>query len=146
MPDDPNVDEIAGALYAAVSVLSRRARLRAAVDEGLSLPERSVLNRLAQCRPSTAAELARAEQIRPQGMGLILARLADRGLIDRHADPDDRRRLLVSITAAGHTTLAVKRNTQTERLATMLASNFDRAELEQFAAIVPLFERLAEQI
>ena len=95
---DSDVDELAGALYTAVSVLSRRARLLAAADEGLSLPERSVLRRIAQGRPSTAAELARAEQIRPQGMGLILGKLQDQGLINRHADPNDGRRLLVSIT------------------------------------------------
>jgi DNA-binding MarR family transcriptional regulator len=146
MSGDLNVDEIAGALYEVVSVLSRRARLRAATDEGLSLPERSVLKRVTQGGPSTAAELARAEQIRPQGMGLILGRLEERGLIERHADPDDGRRLAVSVTAAGSQTLAAKRNKQTELLATMLASGFDRAELQQFAEIVPLFERLAEQI
>jgi len=146
MGNDPNADEIASALYAAVGVLSRRARLRAAADEGLSLPERSVLKRLGRGGPSTAAELARAERIRPQGMGLIVGGLEDRGLIERHADPDDARRLVVSITADGHKTLAAKKNKQTERLAKTLASGFNRAELEQFAAIVPLFERLAEQI
>jgi DNA-binding MarR family transcriptional regulator len=145
MSHDLDVDEIAGALYAVVGVLSRRARLLAASDERLSLPERSVLKRVEQGRPSTAAELARAEQIRPQGMGLILGRLEERGLIERHADPADGRMLVVSITDVGRHTLAAKQNKQTERLAKLLASRFDRAELQHFAAVVPLLERLTEQ-
>jgi hypothetical protein len=59
----------------------------AAAEEGLTAPERSVLKGISIAGPSVAAELTRAEQIRPQGVGLILAGLQGRGLIERHADP-----------------------------------------------------------
>ena len=146
MSSQPDVSQIAGSLYAAISVLSRRARLRAAADEGLTSPERSVLSRIHSDGPSTAADLARAEQIRPQGMGLILGSLQQRGLIERHAVPEDGRRLLASITTVGRTTLAAKKNRQTEHLAETLASIFDHDELRQLAATVPLLERLTEHI
>jgi DNA-binding MarR family transcriptional regulator len=146
MSSQPDVDQIAGSLYTVLGVLSRRARLRAAADEGLTLPERSVLKRIHSDGPSIAADLARAEQIRPQGMGLILGSLQQRGLIERHADPDDGRRLLASITTTGRTTLAAKKNKQTAHLAETLASIFDHAELRQLAATVPLLERLTDHI
>jgi len=51
--------------------------------------------------PTTATALAKQEQISPQSMGETLAILEQRGLIARVPDPDDGRRVILSLTDAG---------------------------------------------
>jgi len=79
-------------------------------------------------------------------MGATLAALEARGLIDRAADPEDGRRLILSATDAGLKVLRDRRNAKTEQLARALASGFSHTELEQLMAAAPLLERLAQSI
>lgn len=50
---------------------------------------------------ANASELARAADLNPGAMTRLLDSLADRGLITRAADPDDRRALRIHLTKAG---------------------------------------------
>ena len=75
-----------------------------------------------------------------------LAALEARGLVERHPDPDDGRRVVLSITEAGQGLLRDKRNARTEQLAKALAAGFTPAEIEQLMTAVPLLERLAQSI
>jgi DNA-binding MarR family transcriptional regulator len=79
-------------------------------------------------------------------MGATLAALETRGLIARAPDPEDGRRVILSVTDAGLGVLRDRRNARTERLAEALSSGFSRAELEQLMAVGPLLERLADSI
>ncbi len=144
MAQDPGVGEIAGALHASIGLM--RWRLRQMRVEGLSLPERSALARLDRGGPATPSALARREQISPQGMGATLAGLEARGLVARHSDPDDGRRVVMSLTEAGCRELQDKRNATAERLAKALSADFTPEELEQLRAAAPLIQRLAESI
>ena len=49
----------------------------------------------------TPSALARSLMLSPAGMTNRVDRLVARGLVDRRADPDDRRSLLVALTPAG---------------------------------------------
>jgi len=110
------------------------------------LSESSALARLDRGGPATAAALARLEQISPQSMGATLAALETRGMVTRAPDPEDGRRVILSITDAGLAVLHDRRNARTERLAQALSSGFTSAELEQLTAAAPLLERLAQSI
>jgi DNA-binding MarR family transcriptional regulator len=112
----------------------------------LTLSESAALARLDRGGPATAAALARIEQISPQAMGATLSSLESRALVQRAPDPDDGRRVILSITEAGLGVLRDRRNARTERLAQALSSGFTRAELEQLMAVAPLLERLAQSI
>jgi DNA-binding MarR family transcriptional regulator len=79
-------------------------------------------------------------------MGATLGALETRGMVTRTSDPDDGRRVILSITEAGLGVLRDRRNARTERLAQALSSGFTRAELEQLTATAPLLERLAQSI
>jgi DNA-binding MarR family transcriptional regulator len=144
MPDEPDVLDVAGALHMSLGLL--RWRLRQTPVGELSLSERSALARLDRAGPATAAALARQERISPQGMGLTLGVLEERGLIERHADPADGRRVLVTLSEQGRQSLQDKRNVRTEQVAKALSSGFTSAELATLRAAVPLIERLAENI
>jgi DNA-binding MarR family transcriptional regulator len=143
MNDDPN--DVAAALLASVSLLLRRMR-HIKVPGALKIQERTALSRLDRGGPATSAELARQEQISPQSMGAILGALEKRGLIERSADPNDGRRIVLSLTRAGRQVVQDKRNEQAERIARALESDFTRAERRQLAAAAPLLERLAQRI
>ena len=84
----------------AVGRLARR--LRAAVSSHeLTLTEFSVLARLDKEGPATTADLARAEAIKPQSMGSIIAALEKRGLIVRIPHPTDGRQMNIELTPKG---------------------------------------------
>jgi DNA-binding MarR family transcriptional regulator len=143
--DTPSVDDLSAALYSAISLSVRRLRQTAEPGEP-SLPERSALARLDRGGPATAADLARAEQISPQAMGITLAALEERGLVERRRDDVDRRRAVTTVTEAGREMLRLKRSARTRVIAKGLASGFTAEELRTLAAAAPLMQRLAEGI
>jgi DNA-binding MarR family transcriptional regulator len=145
MNDDADPNRIATALLEGISVLVRRVR-QVSVSGELRMPERQALSRLDRCGPATSSELARQEQITAQAMGATLSALQTRGLVERRADPDDGRRIVLSVTEAGRRALQDKRDARKEQLAQALSSTFTPAELEQLAAAAPLLERLAQSI
>jgi DNA-binding MarR family transcriptional regulator len=140
-----DVVEVAAAVRASVGMLMRRMRQFAAPGD-LSVPESSALSRLDRGGATTAGALARQEQISPQSMGTTLAGLEARGLVERRADPEDGRRVVLSVTEAGRQALVDKRSARTALLAEALSTGFTRAELRQLMAAAPLLERLAERI
>jgi DNA-binding MarR family transcriptional regulator len=143
MTDGPDIEDIAGALRASIGLLLRRIRQAPATGE-LTLPESSALTRLDRGGPTTSSALAKLEQISPQSMGATLAALEARGLVDRSPDPQDGRRVVLSITDAGMEMQRTRRNARTQQLARALAGEFTDAELAQLMATVPLIERLAQ--
>ena len=77
------------ALRVAVGLLVRK--LRQAPYEGeLTLAESSALSRLERGGPATSSDLARLDRISPQSMGVTVAALQDRGLIERRPRPGGR--------------------------------------------------------
>ena len=91
MASDREINVLAGELRTSMGLLLRRLRQVPAAGEP-TLPETSALARLDRGGPTTASELARAEQISPQSMGATLGALEARGLVGRPSDPADGRR------------------------------------------------------
>jgi DNA-binding MarR family transcriptional regulator len=139
----PNPDAVASALADSVSLLFRRLRQPMAEGE-LTLPERSALSKIERNSPTTAAALAKLEQISPQSMGATLAALESRGLISRTSDPSDGRRVILAVTDAGRAAMLAKRAARTALFADALAAHFTPEELEQLLAAAPLLERLGQ--
>jgi DNA-binding MarR family transcriptional regulator len=145
MSDDVDVDGIAAALLVGVGTLVRRVR-QVPTEGGLTMPERQALSRLDRSGPATSSELARQVQITAQAMGATLGALQARGLVERRPDPEDGRRVILTVTDAGRQELKDKRNARTELLARALSGSFTPAELAQLAVAAPLLERLAQSI
>ncbi|WP_329175594.1 MarR family winged helix-turn-helix transcriptional regulator [Streptomyces sp. NBC_01477] len=145
MNDEVNTDRIAAALFGSVSLLVRRIR-QVPTGGGLTMPERQALSQLDRGGPATSSELARQAQITAQAMGTTLGALQARGLVGRRQDPEDGRRVILTVTDAGRQELSDKRNARTELLSRVLTGTFTPAELEQLAAAAPLLERLAQKI
>jgi DNA-binding MarR family transcriptional regulator len=145
MHDDPDPVEVASALRVSIGVLTRRLRQSPLLDD-LTAPEMSALSRLERYGPASPSALARAEQITPQGMGTTLNGLVRRGLIQRHPDPEDGRRTVMSLTEDGLQVVRTKRSARTRQMADVLSARFTPQELEILKAAAPLIERLGETL
>jgi DNA-binding MarR family transcriptional regulator len=145
MTREPDVSDVAVALRDSIGLLLRRMRQQRP-DGALTLPEGAAMTRLNRAGPTTSSALAKLEQISPQSMGATLAGLEARGLVARHPDPEDGRRVVLSVTEAGQQILLDKRNARTDQLAQALSAGFTADEIRQLAVAAPLLERLAQTI
>ena len=80
--------------------------VRAELDDltrpvGLTALQYTALTVLERHPDLTSAHLARHSFVTSQSMADMVTTLLDRGLIDRHRDPADRRRLVISLTPGG---------------------------------------------
>ncbi|AZS83333.1 MarR family winged helix-turn-helix transcriptional regulator [Streptomyces griseoviridis] len=146
--DTGNAEAISGSAARAARdvrvVFSRlRRRIReVAGDDVLSPPQVSALTLVAKHGAATASALATAEGVRPQSMATTLAALDRAGLIRRSPDPDDGRRLLVTLTDAGRERVEGDRQAREEWLARAFQ---DRCTEEERRAVIDglaLLERL----
>lgn len=145
MREETEPAAVAAALQVSIGLFARRTR-QSPVQDALSVPEMAALSRLDREGPATASDLARAEQITPQGMGATLGGLARRGLVDRKPDPSDGRRAFVSLTEAGRQVVREKRSARTRQIAQLLSDRFTGQEREILAAAAPLIARLGESL
>ena len=97
------LDTAVNDLISSVGLLVRRVRA-AAGSHGLSLTESAVMDRLAREGSATAADLARAEGVKPQSMGATIATLEEMGMIERKPHPTDGRQVMLSLSAKGMAT------------------------------------------
>jgi DNA-binding MarR family transcriptional regulator len=141
----PDAMEVAGALRVAMGLVVRKLR-QAPIAGELTMAESSALSSLERGGPATSSDLARLDRISPQSMGVTVASLLDRGLVERSRDPEDGRRIVLSITEAGVRTVRGKRGARTEAIAAALRDGFSDAELGQLQAAAALIQRLAEKL
>ena len=139
MPRKPHDTE---ELVTAVGQLVRRLRAERNAY-GLGLGEKSVVGHLARGGPSTIADLARAENIKPQSMGATVAALETAGIVARKSHPTDGRQVLIELTAQG---IALRKEIRAARQA-WLQQAIDRlapGERDTLYAAGALIARLAQ--
>src|ERR1700732_4697479 len=84
----------------ALGLLVRRIRADTAREmQEFSWTHQAVPRRLKKHEPATAADLARAERVKPQSMGTALGLLEKMGLVERKAHPTDGRQINIKLTA-----------------------------------------------
>jgi DNA-binding MarR family transcriptional regulator len=118
-------------------------RLRQEAGSELSPSLGSALASIDRYGPITPSELAARERVRRPTITRVLGRLEDAGLVERAADPADRRSSLVRPTPSGRALLEEQRTRKDAFLAARLASlgPEDRATLDRATGIL---ERLLE--
>jgi DNA-binding MarR family transcriptional regulator len=143
MPARPTLEAHAHELLQAMGVLLRRVRGEAAGLDGPSWSQAVAMARLDKSGPMTTAELARAEMVKPQSMGALLAELEQEGLVRREPHPTDGRQVLFSLTQAG---VQARHRRQAAQLAWLTAAieRFDTQEQRTLLAAVELVKRLGE--
>lgn len=145
MSDDARepFERVALRLHAVAIHLLRRLRQEDAAA-GLGPARLSALSVLVFGGERTLGELAAAEQVRPPTMSRIVAALASEGLVERAADPTDRRAVHLHPTPAGRDLMERGRARRIARLLGIL-STLERGERAALETTVAALERaLAE--
>ncbi len=141
----PELLQAAGDLRVAAGRIVRR--LRRLGETGELTPSRfSVLARLDEYGPCGPAALAEFEQVSAPVVCETLADLQRLGMVKRDPDPQDGRRVVISLTAAGRSTLNARRSALSRRVATVLTEGFTPSERAQLLDAVPLLQRLAAEL
>ncbi|MEU4293729.1 MarR family winged helix-turn-helix transcriptional regulator [Kribbella sp. NPDC026596] len=115
-----------------------------ATQDDLTPSQSSVLSRLDKDGPASASELAAAERVRPQSMAAILAALRAADLIERHPDPGDGRRQVVSLTTAGRHRIQGDRKVRQEWLADTLEERCTESERQTILKALALLDHAIE--
>jgi DNA-binding MarR family transcriptional regulator len=127
----------------AISMVVRRIRTDAPPElRDFTWTQKAVLSRLEK-GPATSAELARAEGIKPQSMGVAIALLEEMQLVERKPHPTDGRQMNVKLTAKG---VALRKRTK-EAKETWVAQAFarlDKQELSVLSRATELMKRMLE--
>jgi DNA-binding MarR family transcriptional regulator len=130
-------DELAGRLHSAALHLLRRLAQEDRAT-GVSAPRLSALSVLVFGGPRTIGALAVAEGVTPPTMTRLVAAMVADGLVERLADPADRRVVRVQASATGRSLLLAGRDGRVATLAAMLKplSAKERRRLDAAASIM----------
>lgn len=130
--------ELASELSTLITRLVKKLRKKTATGQQLSLTERTTLG-LLKDGGMLPSELAAAEMITNQSMSQILNHLLELGLIDRTASETDKRKVIISLTAAGQETIQRVKSEKNEWLCEALAATCNDEEQEILRrALAPL--------
>lgn len=112
--------QLATRLRDAITRLNRRVRQTRPVGD-LTVTQLSALTSLELAGALTPRELADTERVQPPTMTRIIAKLEDRGLVQRTPHPTDGRQVILAATDAGRAMLAQFERARNEWLAGRLA-------------------------
>src|SRR5947209_17133985 len=135
--------QLADQLRVAITRLTRRLRQTRPMGE-LTQNQISVLASLELAGAMTPRELAEAERVQPPTMTKVLARLEERGLVQRAPHPTDGRQVLLSATDAGRAVLLEQRRVKAEWLTRRLAG-LPAEDRETLARAAEILDRIARE-
>ncbi|GGJ96192.1 MarR family transcriptional regulator [Pilimelia anulata] len=133
--------DLAITLRDAITRLNRRVRQARPVGD-LTVAQLSALTSLELAGDLTPGELADAERVRPPTMTRIIAKLAERGLVERRPHPTDGRQAIIAATAEGRAVYARFARVRDEWLTRRLRELTD-AERTTLVAAAAILRRLA---
>ena len=135
--------QLAEQLRVAITRLNRRLRQTRPVGE-LTQNQLSVLASLDMAGAMTPRELSESERVQPPTMTKVLAKLEERGLVQRAPHPTDGRQVLLSATESGRAVLLEQRRVKAEWLTRRLAG-LPAPEREVLAQAAEILDRIARE-
>ncbi|MFF4876903.1 MarR family winged helix-turn-helix transcriptional regulator [Micromonospora sp. NPDC000668] len=133
--------QLAPQLRDAITRLNRRVRQARPVGD-LTVTQVSALTSLRLAGALTPRELADVERVQPPTMTKIVAKLEDRGLVQRTPHPTDGRQVILAATEGGQAVLDQFERARDEWLAHRLAA-LDEDERETLHRAAGILQQLA---
>lgn len=141
----PGSLELASGLAQAMARLRARLRLESAPSErDWNWSQLLTLDRVTRDGPTTVAELAHAEHVRPQSMAETVAALKRQELVTSRPDPRDGRKALITATDEGAALVATVPALREAWLDTAIATALTDAERRCLRATISIMNRLAD--
>lgn len=144
MPVQLDTQHLAAELRTAIVRLVKKLRSHSPTHGKLSLTERSVIKLLAQEKELLPSELAVREKVTTQSMSQILSHLLELGYITRQPSATDKRKVLISLSAAGEAMLANVRQEADDWLQNALQTTCSAAELEALDQALPVLSKMVD--
>jgi DNA-binding MarR family transcriptional regulator len=138
----PSTTALAGRLQLVLARTARRLRQESGADLSPSLS--SALASIGRHGPVTPSELAAHERVQRPTATRVIARLEELGLVERAADPSDRRSSLLSTSGEGRALLRRLRTRKSQYLARRLAG-LDPAEIQTLERAAAILERMLDE-
>ena len=113
--------QLAAALRDAITRFNRRLRQARPMGD-LTIPQLSALTSLELAGALSHRELAEVARIQPPTLTRIVAKLEDRGLVQRSPHPTDGRQVILSATESGRAVVAETKRARDEWLARRLST------------------------
>jgi len=144
VPKPPLASAVAEELRAFAGKLKRKLREQGHAGD-LTPSQTSVIVRLDKDGPMTTSALARAEAMRPQSMGALLAALDAAGLVSGTPDPSDGRQTILSLTDKCRSLIQKGRAARQDWLTRTLEAKLSLDEQRHVLSAIALLNRLVEQ-
>jgi DNA-binding MarR family transcriptional regulator len=141
--DSARIAALARGIRGLSGKLKRRLREQGGAGD-LTPSQTAVLLRLEKDGPATTSDLARAEAMRPQSMGAVIAVLEGAALVQGAPDPQDGRKTLLSLTDGCRKWIGEGRAARQDWLSRTIRSRLSRQEQEQLASALSLLQRIVE--
>jgi DNA-binding MarR family transcriptional regulator len=135
--------EIASSLRTVISNIHKRLRKQMYTAESFSITEISTLSFLYR-EPLSPSALAELVKVKNQSMSQVLNRLDEMKLINRKASKEDKRKVTISLTAAGRKAVEKTRYERDEWLSKAIANNLSDKEKKILAEAVSILHKLAD--
>jgi DNA-binding MarR family transcriptional regulator len=135
--------QLAEQLGAAITRFNRRLRQTRPMGE-LTQNQISVLSSLELAGALTPRELSDDQRVQPPTMTKVLAKLEERGLIQRTPHPTDGRQVLLSATGSGRAALLEQRRVAAEWLTRRLAG-LPAEDRETLVRAAEILDRIARE-
>jgi DNA-binding MarR family transcriptional regulator len=130
-------------LRESVMALARQMR-RHRPDTGVTLSQMEVLGEVSRTGVITPAALAARMHVRVQSLTDSINELERRALMSRRPDPDDRRRQLLELTAAGVALLDGDRAQRDAWLDAAITEHLSDLEAGLLMLVAPVLRKLAD--
>ena len=142
-PDQARALALATELRALISKMKRRFRSQMHMGN-LTMSQVAVLAHLDRDGPTTVTGLAKAEGMRPQSMGAIVASLEAAGHIAGAPDPKDGRQTILSLTPSCLAWIAEARAARQDWLLQAIDKQLTAHEQDELARGIELLTRIVE--
>lgn len=142
-PNHARALALAADLRALISKMKRRFRSKLHLGN-LTMSQVAVLSHLDRNGPMGVTDLAKAEGMRPQSMGAIVAALETAGHVSGAADPADGRRTILSLTPTCLAWIAEARAARRDWLLQTIEKELTASEQDELARAVALLTRIVE--
>lgn len=142
LQDDPPSDALAlaGELRRAIGTFVRVIREETATERSAQSETLCLLDREGAMN---VAALAQQRRVTHQTMRVVVAQLVADGLIERSADPADRRSWLLSLSRAGRARVQRDRGARAARIGKLIGTNLSVAERKQLQVAIGLLDRIS---
>ena len=136
--------ELSSALRLVISTLHKRLRKQVYSVNTYSMTEMDTIGQLFYNAPLLPTELAGLARVKTQSMSQILRKLEDQGIISRASSRDDKRKVYISLTAAGKKMVEKTRYDRDELLKGLIEKSLTDKERQLLEKALPVLNKLIE--